>query len=146
MVRIRTAAIVRTVTAVAGIRSIVVIAVYVAKCAIIRNTSMRTGQWVNHIVVKGGRSPGSLRMTQRTVGRKLRYRVVRICRTRVFCIVATVTSVWGIVVIAIVAHRTIIRNRCVRSIEMVIIIVDREQRRLPARRSRMTTLTIRWKP
>ena len=146
MVRIRTAAVIRTVTTVTSIRGVVVIAVHVAKRTIIRNTSMRTGQWIYHIVVKGGGSPGSFCMTQRTVRRKLRRRVVRIRCSGIFCIMATITGVRGIVVIAIVAHRTIIRYRCVRSIERVISIVDREQRRFPARRSRMTTLTIRRKP
>ena len=87
--------------------------------------------------------PSTLRMTQGTIRRKLRNRVVRIRRSRIFRIVATVTGVRSVVVIAVVASGTIIRDCSMRPIQLVIIIVDREQCRLPTWRRRVTSCTIR---
>ena len=58
-------------------------------------------------------------------------------------VVATVTSVRRTVIITVVAYRTIIANGRVRPVQRVIIVVNRECRRLPARGRRVAHGAIR---
>ena len=83
-------------------------------------------------------------MTSGTFGRKLRCSVVRVRRCVVFRSVTAKTSSRRIVVIAVVTGRTIIGNHRMRTVQLVIIIVNREGRRVPAGRCRMTHRTICW--
>ena len=84
-------------------------------------------------------------MAGSTIGRKLQGHVVWIGRAVVIGRMTPGTGVWGAVVIPIVAACTIIGNRRVRTVQGVIIVVDRETGRFPARRRGVTHRTIRRK-
>ena len=56
---------------------------------------------------------------------------------------AAVAGIWGTVVITVVTHRAITGNRNVSPIQCIIIVVNRERRRFPARRRRMAHGAIR---
>lgn len=61
----------------------------------------------------------------------------------VICLMAPCASIGCIIVIAVVASRAVIRNRSVRSIQSIKIVVDWERRRIPSGRSGMAHFTIR---
>lgn len=83
------------------------------------------------IVVVVHRIPGILRMTISAIRWELLVGVIRVAGALVIRSVATVTGVWRVVVIAVVALRTIICNIQMRAIQHVVIIVDREGRWRP---------------
>ena len=72
--------------------------------------------------------------------------VVGVDRRIVIRLVAPCTSIGRIVVIAVMASRTIVGDGCVRPVQNIIVVVDRESRRIPAGRSRMAHRTIRGQP
>ena len=76
-------------------------------------------------------------MTSGTFGRKLRRSMVRVGRCVIFGRMTGKTRIRRIVVIAVMADRTIIRYHCVRTVQLVIVIVNREGRRVPTRCCRM---------
>ena len=81
-------------------------------------------------------------MTSGTFGRKLRRSMVRVCRCVIFGRVTGKTRIRRIVVIAVMAGRTIIRNYRMRTVQLVIVIVNREGCRVPTGCSRMTHCAI----
>ena len=84
-------------------------------------------------------------MAGSTIGRKLQGHVVWIGRAVVIGRMTTCTSVGRAVVIPVVTACTVIGNRRVRTVQGVIIVVDRETGRFPARRRGVTHRTIRRK-
>ena len=95
------------------------------------------------IVVVVHRIPGILRMTISAIRWELLVGVIRVAGALVIRSVATVTGVWRVVVIAVVALRTIICNRDMRSVQHVIVIVNREGCRRPVWIGGVTHRTIR---
>ncbi len=80
------------------------------------------------------------------IRRKLLSRMVRIRRRGIIRLVATRTGVRRIRVVAVVAHGTVVRNRRVCPVQHVIVVVDRERRRRPARLRTVASRTIRRQP
>ena len=70
--------------------------------------------------------------------------VIRIRRIIIIIGVTAKTSIRCIVVIAVMTSHTIIRNRGVRSIQWIKLIVNRESRWHPIRICRMTHRTVHW--
>lgn len=87
-----------------------------ASRTIIGYRNMRPRERPNSIVVKSGGHPSSFRVASGTVGGELVHLVVRVARSIKVGLVASCTSVWRIVVIAVVAGRTVVCNRCVSAI------------------------------
>ena len=75
--------------------------------------------------------------------RELIRRVIRVHSAVVISLVTTNTSIWRVVVIPIVAGGTIVGNGSVCPVQWIIIIVDREGRRFPARGCSVAHSTIR---
>ena len=96
-------------TAVAGIRRVVVIAV-VASHTIICNGDVCTLECPVLTVVKCRGCPFRLSMTFLTIGRELICHVVRIGGGIEIIIMAAIAGIRGVVVIAVVAGRTVIGN------------------------------------
>ena len=69
--------------------------------------------------------------------------VVRIARPVVICLVTAHAGVWRVVVIPVVAIHT--TYSCMRPVQCIKIVVDREARRFPTWRSGMAQGTIRRK-
>ena len=74
---------------------------------------------------------------------ELRSSVIRVRRTGVVRRVATIAGIRRGAVITIVASRAVIRNGRVCSVQRIIIVVDRERSRFPARRGRVAHRAIR---
>ncbi len=118
----------------------------VAGVAVVGNRDMSTGERIKSIVVKRGRNPGIFRMAVSAGGRELGGCVIGVDRRIVIRLVAPRTSIGRIVIIAVVAGRAIIGDDCVRPVQNIIVVVDREGRRIPTGRSRMAHRTIRGQP
>ena len=107
VVRIGTLTVIRAVATVASVRRVRVIAV-VTSVAIARYRYVRTRERIDGIVVKRRRHPRCLRVTQGTIRRKLRCRVVGHRRLRVIGSVTTVTGIRRIVVVPVVTRCAIV--------------------------------------
>ena len=142
MVRVHTLAVILCMTAVTGIRRIVVVPV-VTGGAIIGNSHMSTGKRINGIVVEGGRRPGRFRVAAFAIYRELASLVVRVRRLVVIIGVASCAGIRRIVVIAVVAACTVIRNDSVRPVQCVIITMDVKRSGVPARPGGVAGRTIR---
>lgn len=95
-------------------------------------------------MIKGCWRPSCLGMAVFAGGRETGRRVVRVVRTVIIIFVAAKTSVRRVVIIAIVASRTVVLDERMRPIQLVVIIVDREGRRHPIGVGRMAHRTIHW--
>ena len=115
----------------AGIGRVGVIAV-VAGVAVIGDGRVRAGQRVNAVVIKRRRYPSRLAVTNSAVGGELLGGVIGIGRLVVVVGVATRTGVGRVVVVAVVAGGAVVGDGRVGAGQRVIVIVDRELRRLPA--------------
>ena len=115
----------------------------VTSITIVCNGDMRSCKGINRIVVKGGWHPSRFRVAQNTISWELCGRMVGISRLRVISVVTTVASIRSRIVITVVAYRAIIANSCMRPVERIIIVVDRERRWLPARGRRVAHGAIR---
>ena len=122
---------VRLVASHTGIRCVVVIATDVAEVAIICDSSMRSSQWINRVVVKIGRYPFNLRVTLGAIRGELSHFVVGVGGVLIFRLVAAIASVGGVVIVAVVACGAVVRNICVSAVQLIIIVVDGEGGRLP---------------
>ncbi len=78
-----------------------------------------------------------------TIGRELCSGVVRIGRGCIIRCVTTVTCVRRVRVVPVVTGRTIAGNSRVRTLQHVVVVVDRERSRIPARISRVAHRAIR---
>lgn len=145
VVGVSTAVKIGQVTTDAGVWGIDIVAL-VAGVAIVGNRDMSTSERIKCIVVKRRRNPGIFRMAICTGGRELSGCVVRVDRRIVVRLVAACTRIRRIVVIAVVTRCAIIGDDCVRPVQNIIVVVDREGRRVPAGRSRMAHRTIRGQP
>ena len=130
-------------TAIAGIRSICVVALVTGE-AIIGNGSMSSSQRVNRAVVKSRGTPGSLRMTGFAGGGELRGNMIRIRGLIVLCHMTTIADICSVVVISFVAAVTVISNLHMGSLQDKIIVVNGECGRLPVRQGSMAGRTFRW--
>ena len=129
----------------ASVWSIDVIAV-VAGVAVVGNRNVRPVERIECTVVKRGRRPVAFRVAIRTSGRELRGEVVRIGSSIVVRLMAPRTGIGCIVVIAVVASRTVVGNRNMRPVQSIVVVVNRESRRIPAGVRRMAHRTIRGQP
>ena len=131
MIGINAGGIIAAVAAVAGIGCIVVIPI-VTGIAVICDGHMRTGEWINGIVIKGRRYPGRLGMAEGTVGWELGCGVVWVGSLGVIAVVAAVTGVGGVGVVSVVAGGAVVCNGSVCTVKRPIISVLRESGGLPA--------------
>ncbi len=132
MGRVRTGVVIGLVATGTGIRGIDVVAV-VASVAVGCNRDMRSCEWVNGIVVKRGRRPGTFTMAAFAIGRKLVGGVIGVGRCNIIGLVTACTGVGRIGVIAVVARRTVIGDGGMSPVERVIIMVNGKSSRRPAR-------------
>ena len=110
VVRVCRSVVIRLVAAHAGVRRVVVVATDMAFSALIGNWYVRPSYWPDGIVVKSGRYPSRLRVAILTSSREARRFVVGVRRGVVIRQMAAHTSVWRVVVIAIVAFSALVRN------------------------------------
>ncbi len=127
-----------------GVGRVVIVPSGMTKGTIVGNRDMRPGKWIGGAVIKRGRYPGRLGMAILTGGGQLVGWVIRIGRAVIISLVTTYAGVRCIVIISIVAGGAIVGDACVCPIQWIIIVVDRESCRLPARRRGMAHGTIRW--
>ncbi len=132
MVRVGTGIVIGRMTTCAGVGGVGIVAV-VAGVAITGNGYVCACKRIDRVVVEGRRRPGSLAMAIGATGRELRCRVVRVGRSSVVRRVASVAGIGCIVVIAVVASRTVTGNGGVRTLQYVVIVVHRERSRFPTR-------------
>ena len=112
--------------------------------AVTGDLRMRTGQRIHCIVIKSSRRPGGLAVTGCTIHGELRGGVVRIGGRIVIGRMTPCTGIGRVVVIPVVTGSTIVGNLRMRSVQGVIIVVDRKTRRRPARVGGMAHRTICW--
>ena len=101
--------------------------------AIICDGYMRPGERINRIVIKAGRRPGRFAVAGSTIGWELGRNVAWIGSSIVIRGVTPCTSIRCTVVIPVVADSTVIGNHRVCPVQRVIVVVDRESGRRPAR-------------
>jgi hypothetical protein len=118
VVRIGRSRVIRIVATIAGIRRIGIIAV-VTSVAIVGNRHVRAYEWVNRIVIKSRWRPGGLCVASGALRWELGRCVVRIGRSRVIRIVATIAGIWGICIVTVVTSVAIIGNGHVRAYEWI---------------------------
>ena len=94
-------------------------------------------------MIKGRRRPGSFAVASGAIGRELRSRVVRTSRSRIIGRMAAVAGIRCVVVVAVVAGSTIIGNARMRAVQRIVIVVNGECSRFPARVGGMAHRTIR---
>ena len=132
MIRIGRSIVIRRMAARAGIRCVDVITM-VAGITIIGNPGMRPVQGVKSIVIKRRWSPGRFAVAGSTIGWELGRNVAWIGSSIVIRGVTPCTSIRCTVVIPVVADSTVIGNHRVCPVQRVIVVVDRESGRRPAR-------------
>ncbi len=145
MVGVGSRIVIAQVAAHAGVWGIGIVAL-MASVAVVGNRNMRPVERIECTVVKRGRRPVAFRMTIRTSRRELRGEVVGVGCSIVVRLMAACARIRRVDVIAVVASRTVVGNRNMRPVQHVVIVVDREGRRIPAGRSRMAHRTIRGQP
>lgn len=143
MVRVKAAVVIRCVTTGTGIGGVGVVPL-VTGVAIVGNGYVRAREGIDRIMVKGRRGPGRFGMADGAIRRKLIDHVVGVAHTVVICLMAACASVRGVVVIALVASGTVVRDGRMRSVNCIIIVVNRECSRRPSWLGGMAHGTIRW--
>jgi len=143
MIRVGRSVEICQVTSYAGIGGID-IATLVAGKAIICNGRMCPGQRVNIVVIKVGWSPCRLRMTGFAGCGEIGGNVVRIGRLVIFISMANKACPRQIGIISVMTGGTIIGNGNVCTGQYIVIIVDREGGRFPARLRCMTGFAGGW--
>ena len=131
MIGINAGGIIAAVAAVAGIGCIVVIPI-VTGIAVICDGHMRTGEWINGIVIKGRRYPGRLGMAESTVGWELGCGVVWVGGLGVIAVVAAVAGVGGTGIVSVVAGGTVVGDGGMRTVKRPVVGVLRESGGLPS--------------
>jgi hypothetical protein len=130
MVRIGRLVVVVDVAALACVGRIVVIPI-VTGITIVGNDYVGSCQRIKIIVVKSGRHPCRFGVAILAISRKLVGQVVRVGRLVVVVCVAAETRIRGVIVVAVVAGRTIVGDGGVRPIQHIVIAVDGEGSRVP---------------
>lgn len=136
VVWVGTLVVIRRMAACTSIRRVRIIAV-VAGNAVIRDRNVCPGERVYGIMIESRRRPGGFRVASRAVGRKLVRGVVGICRLVEIGGVTACAGVQRIVVIPVMASRTLVGNGCVRAVQRIIIVVDGKSGWCPTGSSRM---------
>ena len=143
VVRVGCAVEIRGVAARTGIRGICVIPSGMTKDAIIGNRNVCSRKWINCIVVKSRRRPGRFRVASCAICWELVYDVIGVTHAVVVGLVAAYAGVWCVVIVSSgMASCAIVGNCRVCPVQSVIIIVNREAGRIPARLCRMAHGTI----
>jgi hypothetical protein len=142
VVRIGSLVEIRAVTAVTSIRRIGIIPV-VTRVAIAGNRNVCARERINSTVVKRRRYPGCFRVARGAICGELRSSVVGGRRVGIIGRMTTVAGIRRGIVVAVVARSAIVGDGRVCPVQRIIIVVDRECRRFPARRGRVTHRTIR---
>ena len=101
-------------------------------------------QWPYTAVVKCGGYPGSLVVTHCTIGREPGSFVIWIGGGVIVILVTSHTGIRCIVVVAVVTGCTVVGNGCVRSDQLVEVVVYRECGRCPSRIGSVAGFTSRW--
>ena len=107
MVRVGRLVVIGLVATFAGIRRVVVIPI-VTDRTVIGNSDVCSGKWINRFVVEGGGCPSVFIVAGGTIHRELQGNVVGVRRLVVIVEVTAVARVGRIVVVAVVACRTIV--------------------------------------
>lgn len=94
------------------------------------------------VMVESGRNPGILIVTAFTGGRELSRLVIRIAGIVVICLMASIAGIRSIIIISFMTGKTIVCNIGVCTLQHVIVVVNTECGRCPARSSRMTGSTV----
>ena len=128
----------------AGVRRVCIVPV-VTGFTIIGDRYVRPREWIDGIVVKGGRRPGRFRVAGSAIGRELRRHVIRVGRSVVICCVTAVTGIGRVVVVSsCMTSSAIVGDDRMRPVQGIIIVVNWERGRFPAWSRGMTHRTIRW--
>ena len=145
VVRVAGLVVVRGMAPVTGVRRVVVIPV-VAGRAVVGYGRVRSIEWPEVVVDgEGGRHPVRVgRMAQGTVCRESERLMVGIGAGIIVRGMATGAGIGRVVVVAVVAGRTIIGDRQVPSVQDPVIVMDGEGGRTPSRRRGMAGCTVRW--
>ena len=143
MFRVQTRVVVWQMASIAGIRGIIVIAL-VAGITIVGYRNMRSGKRINGIVVKRRGYPGRFAVALRTIDGKLLGNVIGRSSLHIIIIMASITSIWRVIIIPVVTHRAIICNGSVGPIQCIKGIVNRKCGRRPAGCRGMALGTIGW--
>ncbi len=131
------------VTTRASIRCIRIVSV-VTGITIVGDRNVRPRERIDGIVVKSGWRPGGFRVAGSAIGRKLRGYVVWVGRRVVIRCVTAVACVGRVIVVPSGMTRSaIVGDDRVRPVQCVIIVVNWERGRFPARRSGMAHCAIR---
>ena len=115
VIGVQTGIVIRGVATFAGIGRIVVVPM-VAGVAIVGNGNMRASKWVNRVMVKGRGHPSCFGMAEGAIRRELYQGVVWIACSVIIGLMATYAGIRGVVVVPVVAYRTVVRNRYVSAI------------------------------
>ena len=102
---------------------------------------VRTRERPHGAVIESCRCPCCLTMTVSTCGWELLSDVIGVSRCVIVIGVTTCTGVWCIVVIAVVAGCTVVGNGCVRSNQLIEVIVNGERSGRPSGICGMTCFT-----
>lgn len=97
------------------------------------------------VVVKCGRLPGIFRVASGAIRRKLELCMVGVGRAVEIICMAPRAVIWRVVVVTVVASRTIVGNRCMCPVQRVITIVVVKTGRVPTWLRRVAGGTIRRK-
>lgn len=96
------------------------------------------------VMVKSGRIPSRFRMAILAGSRETRCRVIRVIGRRIVRRVAAKAGIGRVVVIPVVAGRAIIGNSRMRTVQGIVVIMDRECCRRPSGSSRVAHGTVCW--
>ena len=125
-----------------GIRRVGIVAADMAVGAV-GYAGVRTGERPDGIVIESRRRPCIFIVALGAIGGELVVYVVGVGRGIEIGLVTAGTGIGGVVVIAVVAGRAVIGNGSVRTVELVVVVVDGECRRHPAIAG-MTGFAIGW--
>lgn len=100
--------------------------------AVVGDDGMRAGKWINAVVIEDGRYPGRFAVAGGAVRGELLCDVVGVSGLVIVRRVAARTGVRRIIVVAVVAGRTVVGDSRMCAVQRVIIIVDGKNSRRPA--------------
>lgn len=115
MIWVQAGIVIRGVTTFAGIGRIVVVPM-VAGVAIVGNGNVGASKWVNRVMVKSRGHPSCFGMAECTICWKLHQGVVWVACSVIIGLMATHAGIRGVVVVPVVAYRTVVCNRYVSAI------------------------------
>jgi len=143
MAWIRGRVVVVRMTSGAGIWCVVIIAI-VANRTVVCNRDMGARYDEVLVVIEGTWCPTAFAVAGRAIRWEVGSSVIWIGRTVVVIQVASDTGIWRIVVIAVVAGRTIIGDGSVSAIQLIVVVVNIESRGLPSGLGGVAAFAVRW--